>query len=230
MRINIKTSFLYSLALVILSACDKEVDFSDKLGYDYYPLNIGSYIDYQVEKIEYSLTLDPKITRYQVRELVESTYTDSDGELVYRLELYKRNTSSENWVLDSVWASKRTEFRASKVQGNHTFVKLSFPIEEGKTWNGNALNGFESDEYMMQNLGQSRTINNQDFAETLEIVQEDDSSLVSKNKRIEIYAKEIGLIYRSQEEVAYCTTPECLGEIEFGTTYFQTIIGYGNQE
>lgn len=228
-----KISFLSIIICFFLFTCTSEsIDFADRLGYDYYPLEVGNYIDYQVEEINYSLTLEPEIIRYQIRELVQSTFTDNNGDLTYRLEVYRRNTSASDWVLDSVWASKRTELQASKVQGNHTFVKLSFPVEEGRTWNGNALNGFQEDEYLMQNLGQSMTVNAQDFVETLEVLQENDSSLVGKNKRIEQYAKNVGLIHRSWEEVIYCTAPDCLGlgEIEFGTTYFQTVIGYGKQE
>lgn len=231
MKITIQTYCLYFAVLLMMSACNEKVDFSDRLGFEYYPLEIGNYVDYQVEKTKYSLDGEV-VERYQMRELVQDTFTDSNGELVHRLEIYKRNSSNEDWVLDSVWASKRNEFQASKVQGNHTFLKLSFPIEEGKTWNGNALNGFQNDEYVMQNLGQSKEMNGQRFVETLEVIQEDDSSLVGKNKRIEYYAKDVGLIYRGLEVVTYSTDSADLGlaKILFGDTYFQTIISYGKQE
>lgn len=226
-----KISLLSIISLFFLFACsNRNIDFVDKLGYDYYPLEVGDYIDYQVERVKYSSS-GTETTHYWLRELVQDTFKDSDGDLAYRIEVYKRNTSIDDWVLDSVWTSKRTELQASKVQGNHTFVKLSFPVEEGKTWNGNALNGFQEDKYLMQNLGQSKVINGQRFSETLEVIQENDSSLLGKNEKIEYYAKGVGLTYKYDEELVYCLdSPDCYGTISSSKRYSQIIIGYGHQE
>src|SRR5207237_131225 len=74
---------------------------------------------------------------YQLKEEVGDTFYDLTNDLNYELNLYRRKDSGSPWVYDRKWSVKRTTSNFQKKEGENRFVKLVFPPEEGKEWNGN---------------------------------------------------------------------------------------------
>lgn len=200
------------------------------LGTEYFPLEKGRFVDYKVEDIQFTLINPPDTSRYQIRELIADQFTDINGDPAFRLERFRRATSNNPWQLDSVWVVKRSLNRAIVIQSNQPLVKLTFPLEEAKPWDGNVLNGSNKDLYEIQSLGKAFSIDTFDFAKALKVVQNDDSSLVAIDKRSEIYAVDVGLVYKDSTVVTLCTeNPSCFNQIESGRKSIQTIIGFGKQ-
>jgi hypothetical protein len=230
---QILTYLLFSIiATSAFTACSTQtLDPSEvNLGVDFFPLEVGRYVDYQVENIEYRTITDPDTNRYQIRELIASEFTDINGAPAFRLERFIRATASNPWTLDSVWVAKRTANQAILIQSNIPLVKLTFPPEEQKPWDGNILNGLDQNLYEITDLNKAFTIDTFNFAKTLKVVQSNDSSLVSMDRRNEIYAANVGLIYKDSTVVTFCvTTPECFTQIETGRKSVQRVIGYGKQ-
>jgi len=198
------------------------------LGTEYFPLETGSYIDYQVEDIQFTLIAAPDTSRYLIRELIADKFLDINGDSSFRLERFRRLNTSVAWELDSVWVAKRSSVRAVVIQNNQPLVKLVFPLENNRRWDGNILNGFSENLYEIQNLGQAFSIDTFNFARTLKVVQANDSSLVGIDQRNEIYAVDVGLVYKDSVVVTLCTeTPECFNQIESGRKSIQKIIGFG---
>lgn len=194
--------FLISLTL---NSCDTNPVRPDEevLGFTYFPLKSGFFIEYQVEESIYATQLPVSRLNYELREETGEAFKDLNNEEAFSLRRLIRNLPTQNWQLDSVWLTKRTQFQAIRQENNFNYIKLSFPVSEGLKWNGNALNNLEDQEYFIKDLGKAFKINNIDFEKTLTVIQSSDSSLIANNKSLEIYANGIGLVYKEMNNVKY---------------------------
>ncbi|GAB4395764.1 MAG: hypothetical protein OHK0053_06280 [Microscillaceae bacterium] len=190
-----------------LWACQSTVESDPAvLGFTFYPLFVGQFIDYEVEEIQFSLSAPPDTLRYQLREFTERSFLDVDDELAFRLERYKRADATQAWELDSVWFAKRTPFFAQKSENNALFNKLAFPVREGLSWQGNAfnLNDNRVDSagniipipriYELVRLRRPLTVGTVSFPQTLTVIQNNENSQVGLDFRAEVYAENVGLI------------------------------------
>jgi hypothetical protein len=229
----LKASYLGLLGLtVLIASCSKLAEVEPgQAGYDYFPLESGRYTVYDLTDITYSLTAPILTERYQVKEVVRETYTDQAGLENYRIERFIRPKAGDEWTLDSVWSARRTATQALRVENNIHFMKIVFPVKDEITWNGNVFNDRLEEEYRLKSVAKPFLIDGQPFNETLTVQQSADSSLVGQDKRFEVYARNIGLIYKEKVVVQYCSATDCLGQgrIDFGTRRIQKIIGYGNE-
>jgi hypothetical protein len=223
--------FIFCVLLVGFATCDTTVSEPDGtvLGYDYFPTDLGSFVEYEVEEVEYDPVNPPATSNYQIREDITESFTDIEGKDAFRVERYRRDNGLQAWDLDSVWVVQRTANQGIRIENNQVFVKMAFPVSTGLKWNGNTYNHLDEDEYEITALDKSFSINEQNFAKSLKVIQADDSSLVSLDRRQEVYARGVGLVYRFQRQVVYCTEPACLGlgKIEFGIQKIIKIKSYG---
>lgn len=228
--------FLVMMLLLTL-ACKKEKKAEAvDLGYTYFPTEIGQYVIYQVDSISYNDFFNPvKIdtTHFQLKELVQSHFTDNEGRESDRLERYVRKNDSLPWVLRDVWYQTRTSTKAEKVEENVRFVKLIFPVQVNQKWNGNAFNPIGNYEYEYKTVDVKKTVNKISFDSTLTVNQILDSNLIEKKYQLEIYAKNVGMIYKRFVDVQDKSTsiePKPLSErIDAGTDYTYKIIAFGKQ-
>lgn len=217
--------------ILALPACgDKELQPEKTLlGYDYYPLDLGNFIEYEVKQTSYFPNNPTVVEQFQAREVIIETYTNAEGKISHKIQRYKRPNSNVNWNLDSTWSTQLDNFQALRMENNKTFIKLAFPLSVGKKWNGNAYNSLKKDDCLLEELDVKRKINTFNFDNTLKVVLADDSSLVYQDRRHEIYAKNVGLVYASTKILNYCTEPSCIGQnkILSGTIKTQTLLNYG---
>lgn len=190
------SSFL--LLSSFFSSCKKDKPASSPdLGYAYFPLRIGSWIIYDVDSVVHDDFKDTVFTyNYQVKELIESKYTDNAGKEIYRVERYKRNTPQDTWVISDVWASHINASRAEKFEENTWYVKLIFPVKENAKWNGNSFNSMDEMEYEYTEVNASASMNGNSFDSVLTVLQADELNAISKLFSEEKYAVNVGLIYR----------------------------------
>jgi hypothetical protein len=216
-----KYLYIAFIALILLSCKRKEETYD--LGGDYFPMrSIGSYIIYDVERIIYQAS-GKDTNRYQLKEEAGDTAW-LNGKLYYKILRYIRSDTSESWPSspDSVWYQYNNNVQAVKTENNRSFIKLVFPVEENKTWNGNGLNIYSSDNYTMEDVGRSYTAAGHYFPTTLKVVQQDDTSAVHQDQRYEVYAKGIGLIDKYSNTVQFCGDPQCIANHNNG---IDSIIG-----
>lgn len=219
---------LGSAALVACTAASTE---PIRLGQEFVTLETGRFIVYDVTEQRYSLTASPTTTTYQLKETVGSRYTDVTGQTAYRLHRYRRATTTTAWTLDSLWTARLTERAIIRTENGIDFVKLQFPLQERDQWNGNQFNQHPENLYQARQVRQPYTIGNQSFAETVQVVQQDDSTLVSRDKRIEVFARQVGLIYKERVQLQYCSAGTCVGkaQIDFGVRQVFKLVAYGTE-
>jgi hypothetical protein len=220
--------------IIILSACTKENEnFFASLDRDYYPLESGTYNLYEVTEINIDEPSNVYDTvEYQLKELIGGAYQDDLGNTSYLLLRYKRENSNQSWDISDVWSVQYNDYRLFVTEENIRYVKMIFPLAINKTWDGNAYNTLNENDYEITNLDENFILNGQAFDSVLTVIHEADSSLIHKNYALEQFARDTGLIYKenthinSQEIEPGVPLEE---RITTGTIYKQTFIERGRE-
>lgn len=203
-----------------------------RVGFDFFPLQVGDFRVFEVEEITKTILFGYDTTRFQLKESLVDSFPGQGGDVIYLLHRSKRLSANDAWDLDSVWTTRRNQSQAVTVENNVPYIKMVFPIDENKIWDGNKLNSVDNDAYEMRNLFASFDTGLEVFEETLTVIQNEKlDSIDILDFRKEVYGLNIGLIYKSSSYLEFCDDIDCLGlkEIEQGRILKQTIIDYGKE-
>ena len=192
-----RSLLIYWALLIFILGCKKDPLPSVDLGYNYYPVHEGHWVIYDVDSIVYNdFTNTIDTFQYQIKELVAATYKDAEGRNTQRIERYKR-VDFGPWNIKDVWASNLTSTTAERVEENTRFVKLAFPAKKGLSWDGNVTNVLSEWEYVYTTYDEPSSVGLQTFDSVLTVLQRDqDLGALEKDYFVEMYAKNIGLIYK----------------------------------
>ena len=221
--------FFLSILLLLLASCKKEKEEFD-FGYDFYPMEVGTYRIYDIVRKEYVSTI-PESDTFQVKEMATETFTIG-GEPRYRLERYYRDSENDPWpiVPDSIWSVHVSTQRVVRVENNIRYVNLVFPVEKNMSWNGNIENFKGADTYTIKSAGGPYELSGKNYDKTAYILQEFDTNQVDVDIRFDVYSKGIGLVERYKETYAYFQKPDgtLTDTIESGVIYHEILNSYGN--
>ena len=202
--------------------------------YEYYPLTIGQTWVYQVDSIKYDGNFTPPAidtARYQIKEVVESIFDHNEGRESHRIEVFKRNNDTLPWEILNVYFTNRTESTAEKVEDNLRFIKLIFPATPGSKWAGNAFidavdeHAYLKDwEYQIIGIDAPYNASGETFHETLSVLQEDETNAIERRYGFEVYAKDVGMIYKELINLERDSDP--FGEWESGFILQFELINY----
>jgi hypothetical protein len=215
---------------ILIIACDSSDDeTSPGTGTAYFPLKKGSYLVYDVSEIIYTLSV-PETLQYQLKVAMVDKFLNTEGDSTFVIHRSKRNTEADAWTYQDTWSARKNTQEVIMNEGNISYVKLKLPVQKDLEWDGNDYNTLGEDEYTLEELNVSKSYNEQTFADCITVNQNDnDDFIVYLDQRKEVYAKDIGLVYRETTQLHYCTQDNCLGQqkVESGTIYQQTIATYG---
>ncbi|WP_266367124.1 hypothetical protein [Tellurirhabdus rosea] len=200
------------------------------LGYDFAPLELGRFWVYEVTEQRIPLGGSPIERIYQIRETLTETYTDLSNARAYRIERAIRLSDNQPWEPDSAGSIRLTQDQLIRTENNRDFVRLVFPVYERAEWDGNLFNSLGADAYQIRNTRCSYSVLNQTFPETITVVQQNDSTRVNQDRRLEVYARQVGLVYRERVQVQFCSsTPGCVGkgQVDFGIRQYIRLKSYG---
>lgn len=229
-----KILFILFGMILLWFACNPKELMPDttRVGFDFFPLQVGDFRVYEVEEITKTFLFGFDTARFQLKESLVDSFPGLGGDIIYLLHRSKRLSANDAWNLDSVWTARRNQSQAVTVESNVPYIKMVFPIDENKIWDGNKLNSADNDAYEMLNLFASFDTGLEVFEETLTVIQNEKlDSIDILDFRKEVYGLNIGLIYKSSSYLEFCDDIDCLGlkEIEQGRILKQTIIDYGKE-
>jgi hypothetical protein len=193
----------------ILFSCKKDIDPIDvDLGYEYQPLEVGYWVEYDVDSIffdDFTGTVDTYF--YQRREFFESEFLDLNGETNVRVEQSIRNSPQDAWAISYIGSFKQTTINLQKVEYDLRFIKFAFPPVVGKQWQGHiyinttdqpSLEYLDRERYewnfTFTKVNEPAIINGFSFDATAEILQIDQENLFEKKYSKEVYAKNVGMV------------------------------------
>ncbi len=224
--------FLILLVLFNCQTAEDNVNPSE-LGYTYFPLEVGNYKIYQINSVQHFFSSAPDTINYQLLEKTSEQFTDLSGNISFKVERFKRSNPNDDWQIDSVWVGRKDTYTATMVEHNIPIIKLSFPIEEKRTWDANSLNDKPEDLFELRNVNKKFQLNNDFiFDKTATVIQDSvTDNILFKNIKKEIFSDSIGLIYKEMTLLNFCADVECVGQdiIETGIEYKQWIIEYGKE-
>lgn len=244
-----KSSFRFKLAKAIfvawaiaMAGCGDSVTPIDSSAY--FPLEVGTQWIYSVEESTTlrNLCADDGVTtsNYELKVMITQSYTNAEGGTTYVFERSTRTLLTDPWIPVATWTAQRRGTKLVANESNVLYVKLLFPPEEGITWNGNEfntqiqLNNSNVDSYQMINVHQPYALSaNVSYPKSVTVIQNrEESNILYRDSRKEIYALGVGLVYKESFLLAYFSQSdpkeinfECYLQkrVQNGTTLKQTL-------
>lgn len=228
---------LMFFAAAVFSGCsDEDNEVGETIsGQAYFPVNIGDYRIYNVEDKRWLQNEVIDSTVFQLRERVDTVFTSLAGETTYKIVRSKRLTQADAWADDSVITVVVTSSQVKRMTDNVTEVKMVFPVAENKQWDPNVYNTREpgSAHYADVKNPLAYTLGNNQFTKTLKVVVSDFESVFNHDFREEVYAENVGLIYKKYDVINYCNVDICDFDPTFiltGYLRIETLESYGHTE
>ena len=129
--------FFFILGLGITLAwqsCSKQQTFDLNPGYDYFPLEVGKYVIYEVDSVNYNPLFQggKKATHWEVKEQITDTFRNLSGQLVYTYTRWQRVADSLPWINPRVGERLRSNTQAEDFRENLRFISFVFnkPISD----------------------------------------------------------------------------------------------------
>jgi len=225
-----KSFWLIFTLLILFFSCSKDEEtVAPDLGHDYANLVVGKYVVYDVDSFfydDFTGTIDTSY--YQIKEVVDSEYEDLEGEIAHKIIRYRKEIDSTNWVLIDVWNSKLTQTNFQKSEENIKFVKMTFPVRENNTWDGNSMNNQGNMTYEYTSIDEAESIGGNSLTKVLTVLQFEDINLVQERFFEEKYARGVGMVYKKSLNVSKVYNSSTgLWERSLGTDITMTLAYYG---
>lgn len=204
---NTTLFFIINCLLVFMFSCEEKTAEPDTIfATDYYPLEVGKYLIFEIDSVIFNSTIANDSGHWQIKEEIVDTFYDAQQTLNYRIERSKRKDDSSVWQLEYTWSAKNNNGTIEKTENNLTFIKLPSTLSLNKSWDGTAylsdlseipvertcdnLSFLEDWNYICTEISNNSAL----YEQTISITQSGADNLIEKDYAIETYAKGIGLI------------------------------------
>ncbi|MCB0514916.1 MAG: hypothetical protein R2798_01995 [Chitinophagales bacterium] len=217
-------AFLF-IALLSFSACKDEYTTPEiDTDWTYFPIEENYWIVYRIDTIQKHEGFSDTQSSWEVREEIGNSFTDNAGRTAHWLNRYLRPVgSSQAWeeIIPQQAYTVRTATTAERISENRRFLVLAFPFSEAKSWWGNTYIDEEfyaegdqfSDEcsnvyfdknwrYTLSNINEPAQLASLSFDSTVTVIQNDYYDLRDRVYSKEIYAKNVGLVYKEIEDLS----------------------------
>ena len=222
--------FFGILVVLVVVSCDSSDETSPiDTGKDHFPLHKGHFQIYDVTETKYTLGV-PETFEFELKTVITDSFANAGGNFTYVIHRSKRSSGETDFVDLDTWSARIDNREAVVNEENVPFLKIKLPIAKGREWNGNTYNTQVEDIYALEEVQTSFAVNGETFADCIVINQNDNQDfVVILDQRQEVYAKNVGLIYKEVTLLNYCTIGSCLGQqqVESGVIYKQSIKSYG---
>lgn len=207
--------FVMTIAFLLPSCGENEIEPTDPsvFGYEYFPVSVGNEWIYQVDSLLIGQGGFANVeSSSQVKEVISEVISQSDDEIVYRVERSARPDSTSIWRLTDIWTVSTTPTQVTKTIENLKFIKLVFPAVQGARWDGNIffdanslypvgaenLRIYQDWSYRID-IESSAVISGEIFDDVALVSHIDQETFVSRRYSTERYVKGIGLVERQME-------------------------------
>lgn len=217
--------FALILFIGTLPFCKKQIDtYSPVSSSSYFPAAAGKYIQYRLDSVVFTnFDRDREVHSYQVKDSIDAAITDNLGRPSFRIRRLIRDINGTTpWQENATFMVTVLPNAVEYVENNLRFIKLASPVKNDYYWQGNSYiftgtsaNSSSTSEspydfyfnwnYTYQNVEQPFTVNGTTIEKTVTVLQEDKStgdpvafpaSYADSTYSMEVYAKDIGLIYK----------------------------------
>jgi hypothetical protein len=203
------------LLTLLLPSCSRHDTLPYHLddGHAYLPLQVGKYIEYQVDSVVYDPAASGSVadtSRTFFREVVADTFYDNAQRLTFRMERWERKADTLPWILEKIATATRTKNLIIRTEDNLPLIPLAFPLFEKQRWEstalfdknqsvivaGESLDFFKNWQSEVLSLDEPGRVGALPFDSVAVISHADDENLIELRYVLEKYARGVGLIFR----------------------------------
>lgn len=194
--------FIFLVAILVIGCKPKPLP---NFHHDYFGMTEGRYVIYDVMDVVHDddAITHHDTTRYQLKTLWGELYTDNEGRECKLFRRYIRSQASDPWVLQDIWYGLIDGIRGEIVEENQRKVKLVFSPTVEKEWDANAYNTEAELMCYYADIHQPYTLGSHSFDSTVTVEQDEFESAIDTSRKYEVWAKDIGLVYRHDRYVFY---------------------------
>lgn len=214
-------------------ACKKDaVEKPLDMKYSYFPMDTGRWVEYTVDSIVWNDFYPESDSRhvdtfnFKIRESLDSYFIDIQGKQALKIVRYKKVNDTSAWFIKDVWFANLTNTTAEKVEENQRYIKLVFPLKDGSSWNGNEYNTMDAWAYECKSVDAPLVINGLSFDSAAVILQYDQTTLINRIYGKEVYAKNVGLVFKEYINVE--TNPSDMS-VKNGMKYKMQVTAWGKK-
>jgi hypothetical protein len=208
--------FVYTIAS--FTSCKKENEaISFPAVFEYQPLKIGSTYTYRLDStITKPFSSILEIHSYHLKDSIESVFIDNENRMNYRVFRYLRDTLDvQPWKYIATYTWTIAGNNLELMENNLRYIKLVSPVTSNSIWKGNSYIETKSATsnyryldnwlYNYQNIEQPFTTLKGSILNTITVMHRDETdpagafnpiNFQERNFSKEVYAKEIGLVYK----------------------------------
>ncbi len=187
-------------ASLLLPGCRKDGPAAVDLGYGYFPVKQGLWVEYVVDS---SWNFEPLgvsgAVRYRLREVIDSVYIDPAGRIAQRIERSVWDSVEAEWRIKDVWTQTRQAAQAERTEENLRLLKMVFPVRAGQRWNLNAFNDQSDLEMGYADIDRPWQQDGLFFDSTVVVRSYFPNNLVDTLIIRERYARNVGLVERLKD-------------------------------
>lgn len=220
--------FFLVCALLTVNSCKKDTIQLPESSYrEYFNDVVGLYIIYECDSIiydDFNQSIDTN--SFLIKEYFQSTFVDNSGRNAIRVERWKKPADTLNWFLKDVWSLVKTNVQVEKVEEDVRFIKLVFPVRSSLQWNSNALNSLDSRTVAYSKVHEVFSTDSMQFDSTITVENIDPTNLVSEYRNTEVFAKNVGMIYKKFVDVKYIVPTN---QIKSGVVFTMKAIEIGTE-
>jgi hypothetical protein len=207
--------------LLAFAGCKKKenTNFTVNYQYNYYPIDSGHYIIYNVDSVNFSYDNGSghyyrDTNSYQMQAYFGDTIHDLLDSVNFRIYYSTRSNGSLSWGPPYETYGLRTKTNLQVVENDLRFIKLIFPPQLNQSWLGNIYIGndpgdpndpyavFQGWNYNFENIDTTVIIAGQTYNNAIVVSEVNSVNYVTKVVRTEIYAPNVGMIYQEWESLA----------------------------
>jgi hypothetical protein len=219
------TLYLSLIVLAGVSMVSCKQDPPPNFHFEYFGLEEGRYVVYDVVEVDHDAALGlHETTSYQLKTYWGQEYIDNEGRSGREFIRYKRDSAADSWVLTDLWHGVYDGIRGELIEENQRVVKLVFAPTLSKSWDANAYNLDGELDCFYRDIHQDTIISNHKFDSTLVVEQDEFSSLIDTVRMYEMYAKNVGLIYKHYVDNHYQFSSD---EVVNGKEIYYTYVTHG---
>jgi len=228
-----RTSLIQLLMAVsfffLLFGCNDEYVQPVITQFRYFPTEEGFYRIYQVDSIvhaENDNNNDDSVYyfRFQVKEVIDSSYIDAAGDTAQLVVRYHRPDSSVSWVLTAVWTQKLVANGAFTTEDNVIYHKLALPANTTVVWDANAGNTLGEEPCYYMSIDVPEFFGPFSYDSTATVFHRDEDNFVERKFGREVYATGIGLVHKDMDDLGKRN-----GIVVSGLEYRMTLVEVGNR-
>lgn len=200
--------FLMGFTLIgvfLINSCDtyQKIDEPLQMHRSYYPVDTGNEYTFRVDSIYYD-EFNNKIDTFQfVEKWVFQKKTQLNDTAQYQIKQIVKDSLNSDPSKEAFQTLRKNDEAIQLFANNQRTIKLIFPVQNGKEWDGNVYNAEPEQNFRYEDVHEPFSGENFAFDSTITVYEQDEGNLIERQLQKVTYAKNVGPVYQETMDLAF---------------------------